>query len=90
LMSLLFGSLYIIRFGTMRKMYKAASWADVRAKFPSNHRLRADSLVQEAQRGSTSLFWNVWVLLALPAVWLAWCVVPHGMFKVSRTDVFMG
>ncbi|KAF8146087.1 hypothetical protein K438DRAFT_1781362 [Mycena galopus ATCC 62051] len=28
LMSLLFGSLYIIRFGTMRKMYKAASWAD--------------------------------------------------------------
>lgn len=30
LMSLLFGSIYIIRFGTMRKMYKAASWADVR------------------------------------------------------------
>ncbi|KAJ7175145.1 hypothetical protein C8R43DRAFT_943413 [Mycena crocata] len=28
LMSLLFGSMYIIRFGTMRKMYKAASWAD--------------------------------------------------------------
>ncbi|KAF7343297.1 hypothetical protein MVEN_01762000 [Mycena venus] len=57
LMSLLFGSLYIIRFGTMRKMYKAASWAD------------------EAQRGSASLLWNVWVLLALPAVWLAWSII---------------
>ncbi|KAJ7670424.1 hypothetical protein B0H17DRAFT_839792, partial [Mycena rosella] len=29
LMSLLFGSMYIIRFGTMRKMYKTANWADV-------------------------------------------------------------
>jgi hypothetical protein len=29
LISLLFGSIYIMRFGTMRKMYKAASWADV-------------------------------------------------------------
>ncbi|KAJ7797468.1 hypothetical protein B0H14DRAFT_2389724 [Mycena olivaceomarginata] len=57
LMSLLFGSLYIIRFGTMRKMYKAASWAE------------------EAQRGSVSLLWNVWILLALPAVWLAWSII---------------
>ncbi|KAJ7205051.1 hypothetical protein GGX14DRAFT_308511, partial [Mycena pura] len=54
LMSLLFGSLYIIRFGTMRKMYKAAIWAD------------------EAQKGSSSILWNVWILLAIPAVWLAW------------------
>ncbi|KAJ6549696.1 hypothetical protein B0H19DRAFT_873234, partial [Mycena capillaripes] len=29
LMSLLFGSLYIIRFAAMRKMYKAVCWADV-------------------------------------------------------------
>jgi hypothetical protein len=36
LMSLLFGSLYIIRFGTMRKMYKAASWADVRSLISFN------------------------------------------------------
>ena len=27
LMSLLFGCIYIIRFGTMRKTYKAAEWA---------------------------------------------------------------
>ncbi|KAJ7915860.1 hypothetical protein B0H13DRAFT_1609989 [Mycena leptocephala] len=57
LMSLLFGSMYIIRFGTMRKMYKAASWAD------------------EAQRGKTSILWNVWILLAIPAVWLAWSII---------------
>ncbi|KAJ7664101.1 hypothetical protein B0H17DRAFT_1143835 [Mycena rosella] len=57
LMSLLFGSMYIIRFGTMRKMYKAASWAE------------------EAQKGRTSILWNVWILLAIPAVWLAWSII---------------
>ncbi|KAJ6599458.1 hypothetical protein B0H10DRAFT_722704 [Mycena sp. CBHHK59/15] len=56
-MSLLFGSIYIIRFGTMRKMYKAASWAD------------------EAQKGNTSILWNVWILLAMPSVWLAWSIL---------------
>jgi len=30
LLSLLYGCIYIMRFGTMRKMYKAASWAHVR------------------------------------------------------------
>jgi hypothetical protein len=29
LMSLLYGCIYIIRFGTMRKTYKAAEWARV-------------------------------------------------------------
>ncbi|KAF8209643.1 hypothetical protein K438DRAFT_1711883 [Mycena galopus ATCC 62051] len=57
LMSLLFGSMYIMRFGTMRKMYKAASWAD------------------EAQKGRTSVLWNVWIMLAIPAIWLAWSIV---------------
>ncbi|KAJ7605310.1 hypothetical protein FB45DRAFT_849141 [Roridomyces roridus] len=57
LMSLLYGCLYIIRFGTMRKMHKASSFAD------------------EAQKSTTSIWWNVWVLLAMPAVWLAWAIV---------------
>lgn len=30
LMSLLYGCMYIVRFGTMRKTYKAAEWATVR------------------------------------------------------------
>ncbi|KAF5313564.1 hypothetical protein D9611_010192 [Ephemerocybe angulata] len=53
-MSLLYGCIYIIRFGTMRKAYKAAEWAN------------------ESERSSTSIFWNVWVMLAMPAVWLGW------------------
>ncbi|KAJ6580888.1 hypothetical protein B0H19DRAFT_1251168 [Mycena capillaripes] len=57
LMSLLYGCMYIIRFGTMRKMHKASSFAN------------------EAQRGTTSIWWNVWVLLAMPAVWLAWSII---------------
>lgn len=57
LMSLLFGCMYIIRFGTMRKPYKAASWAE------------------EAQKTKTSIAWNVWVMLAIPAAWLAWSIL---------------
>ncbi|KAJ6485593.1 hypothetical protein C8R45DRAFT_277008 [Mycena sanguinolenta] len=57
LMSLLYGCMYIIRFGTMRKMHKASSFAG------------------EAQKGTTSILWNIWVLLAMPAVWLAWSII---------------
>lgn len=33
LMSLSYGCMYIVRFGTMRSMYKASRWAEVRAFF---------------------------------------------------------
>ncbi|KAJ7691262.1 hypothetical protein B0H17DRAFT_907305, partial [Mycena rosella] len=56
-MSLLYGCMYIIRFGTMRKLYKASSFAS------------------EAQKDTPSIWWNVWVLLAMPATWLAWSIV---------------
>ncbi|KAJ2916657.1 hypothetical protein MD484_g3730, partial [Candolleomyces efflorescens] len=56
-MSLLYGCIYIIRFGTMRKTHKAAEWAN------------------ESERTSTSIFWNVWVMLAMPAVWLGWSMI---------------
>ncbi|OAX34449.1 hypothetical protein K503DRAFT_774526 [Rhizopogon vinicolor AM-OR11-026] len=56
LMSLSFGCVYIVRFGTMRSMYKATRWAE------------------EARQTTTFIWWNVWVLLAMPAVWLAWAM----------------
>ncbi|KAL1722627.1 hypothetical protein EV715DRAFT_192477 [Schizophyllum commune] len=56
-MSLLYGCLYIIRFGTMKRMHKAAAWAD------------------EAQKRRDSILWNVWVLLAMPTVWLIWSII---------------
>ncbi|KAJ7644837.1 hypothetical protein FB45DRAFT_784834 [Roridomyces roridus] len=59
LMSLLFGSMYIVRFGTMRTMSKAASWADIPHK----------------ERQRVSILWNVWIMLAIPAVWLAWSII---------------
>jgi len=55
--SLIYGGVYILRFGTMRSMYKASRWA------------------LEAQRSEIYIMWNVWVLLALPAVWLAWSMI---------------
>ncbi|KAF8805054.1 hypothetical protein BYT27DRAFT_7193587 [Phlegmacium glaucopus] len=57
LMSLLYGCIYIIRFGTMRSTCKAAEFA------------------HEAQKTTTGIFWNVWVLLAMPAIWLAWSMI---------------
>ncbi|KAF8987066.1 hypothetical protein BDQ17DRAFT_1548268, partial [Cyathus striatus] len=57
LMSLLYGCMYIIRFNSMRKTYKAAQWAE------------------EAQQTTTSVLWNVWVMLAMPAIWLSWAIV---------------
>ncbi|KAF8964540.1 hypothetical protein BDZ97DRAFT_1591832, partial [Flammula alnicola] len=60
-MSLLYGCMYIIRFGTMRKTYKAAEWA--------HNAVLARRLFQFPD----SL--NVWVLLAMPATWLAWSMI---------------
>lgn len=30
---------------------------------------------QEARKTNTRIFWNVWVLLAMPAIWLAWSML---------------
>ncbi|KAF8806788.1 hypothetical protein BYT27DRAFT_7101124, partial [Phlegmacium glaucopus] len=57
LMSLLFGCIYIVRFGSMRKTYKAAEWA------------------LEAKSTKTLVWWNVWILLAIPAIWLTWSII---------------
>ncbi|KAL0954994.1 hypothetical protein HGRIS_003920 [Hohenbuehelia grisea] len=57
LMSLLYGCIYMSRFGSMNKLYKAASWAE------------------EARNTRTSIIWNVWVFLAMPAIWLAWSII---------------
>ncbi|KIM38312.1 hypothetical protein M413DRAFT_30162 [Hebeloma cylindrosporum] len=72
LISLLFGCMYIIRFGSMRKTYKAAEWA------------------LEAQKSKTVIWWNVWVLLGMPVVWLTWSImlyIASIMSFVWRTTV---
>ncbi|KDQ52028.1 hypothetical protein JAAARDRAFT_62179 [Jaapia argillacea MUCL 33604] len=57
LMSLSYGCMFIVRFGSMRSMYRASRWAE------------------EARRTNTAIWWNVWVMLAMPAIWLAWSMV---------------
>ncbi|KXN91132.1 hypothetical protein AN958_02816 [Leucoagaricus sp. SymC.cos] len=37
--------------------------------------VRASKWAEEARRTNTAILWNVWVLLAMPAVWLAWSMV---------------
>ena len=80
-MSLVYGCVYILRFRTMKDMYKAAKWADVRRH---NESLLSVThiRVQEAQR-DTSILWNVWVLLAMPVVWLAWSLI---LFCICMID----
>ena len=78
LMSLSYGCIYIVRFGTMRSMYRASRWAEVSILLVSRaaRRLTATHVdLQEAQSSRTSILWNVWVMLAAPAVWLAWSMV---------------
>ncbi|RDX48559.1 hypothetical protein OH76DRAFT_1352253 [Lentinus brumalis] len=57
IVSLSYGCVYIVHFGTMRSMDRASRWAE------------------EAQKTRTALFWNIWVLLATPAIWLAWSMI---------------
>ncbi|KIY72501.1 hypothetical protein CYLTODRAFT_417889 [Cylindrobasidium torrendii FP15055 ss-10] len=57
LMSLSYGCMYIVRFGTMRSMYRASRWAE------------------EARKTDTLIWWNVWVMLAMPVVWLSWAMI---------------
>ncbi|KAE9383002.1 hypothetical protein BT96DRAFT_930075 [Gymnopus androsaceus JB14] len=57
IMSLSYGCIFIVRFGTMRSMYRASIWAE------------------EAQKTKTLVWWNVWVLLAMPAVWMSWSMI---------------
>ncbi|KAJ7860393.1 hypothetical protein B0H14DRAFT_3446061 [Mycena olivaceomarginata] len=39
------------------------------------HEPFASSFAKEAQKRTNSIWWNIWVLLAMPAVWLAWSIV---------------
>ncbi|TDL18534.1 hypothetical protein BD410DRAFT_793250 [Rickenella mellea] len=55
--SLMFGCIYILRFGTMHTEEKARRWS------------------KETRATKTNIFWNVWIMLAMPAVWLAWSIV---------------
>jgi len=74
LMSLLYGCIYIIRFGTMRKTYKGAEWAEVSLNNGYGVTELNKPAAQEAQKLRTRIFWNIWVLLAMPATWLTWYV----------------
>ncbi|KAL0063491.1 hypothetical protein AAF712_009585 [Marasmius tenuissimus] len=57
IMALSYGCMFIVRFGSMRSMFRASRWAE------------------EARKTKTSMLWNVWVLLAMPAVWMSWSMI---------------
>jgi hypothetical protein len=74
LMSLSYGCIYIVRFGTMRSMYRASRWAEVTLPCDNSvcHFLTNATFLKEARKANTVIWWNVWVLLAMPAIWIAW------------------
>ncbi|PPQ92316.1 LOW QUALITY PROTEIN: hypothetical protein CVT25_008522 [Psilocybe cyanescens] len=74
--------LYVLRFGTMRKLWKAVEWAlaIVIANTCVCHvclLLLIIGHLQEAKKDRTKVvvWWNVWVMLAMPVVWLAWSII---------------
>ena len=73
LMSLSYGCMYIVRFGMMRNMFHASRWAEVSILLIAS-RQHVFTFTQEAQKMKTSILWNVWVLLAMPVVWMSWWV----------------
>ena len=81
LMSLSYGCMYIVRFGTMRSMYRASRWAEVTLPCDNSvhHFLTTTTFLKEARKANTVIWWNVWVLLAMPAIWITWYVFisPH-------------
>jgi hypothetical protein len=40
--------------------------------------------LQQGEKLATPILWNMWVLLAMPAVWLAWLVVQHYPWFVDQ------
>ncbi|KAE9390257.1 hypothetical protein BT96DRAFT_352138 [Gymnopus androsaceus JB14] len=65
--SLFCGSVCLLRFGSMRKMPKAAKW------------------IHEAQNNSQLIWWNCWIMLAMPLTWLAWSVILFFATMMSYT-----
>ncbi|TFK67812.1 hypothetical protein BDN72DRAFT_879402 [Pluteus cervinus] len=59
LMSLLYGCIYIIRFGSMKGPSEARAWFWELTK-------KREKIVRA---------WNGWTMLAMPAVWLSWSIV---------------
>ncbi|KIK69933.1 hypothetical protein GYMLUDRAFT_53064 [Collybiopsis luxurians FD-317 M1] len=55
--ALLCGSFCLLRFGSMRKMPKAAKW------------------IQEAHKSDQLMWWNSFIVVSMPATWLAWAVL---------------
>ncbi|TFK70799.1 hypothetical protein BDN72DRAFT_502881 [Pluteus cervinus] len=60
LMGLLYGCMYIIRFGSLKRVVEARHWVE--------------KMQQEDDRIHRHL-WNEWILLAMPAVWLCWSIL---------------
>ena len=75
-MSLLFCALYLARFHSLRDVEKGMSWIFVSGScFLCSKRSDTDLVSKAAAQTSTPLYWNMWLFLALPAVWLAWSLI---------------
>ncbi|PPQ65082.1 hypothetical protein CVT24_003036 [Panaeolus cyanescens] len=87
LSGLVYGCAYIIRFNTMREPHKAVAWAalvegEKGDKTENKKRSETEDVEKGIIKGETgengvkvTVWWNVWVLLAMPSVWLTWSLI---------------
>lgn len=89
LWSLVYACLYIIQFRRLRSTNVMVKLGLVSViYYASLHVLLTHVSQQEIQRRNSGTFWNPWIMFALPAISLAWCVFPivcETLAEVDRT-----
>lgn len=78
LTSLTFGCIYIVRSERWERVQNFKMSKEVR--FLSLPLFQSIEHLQEARKANRRVLWNVWVLLVMPAIWLAWSMV---LFVIS-------
>lgn len=75
--SLTFGSIYVSKFSEMKRASVAAEFALVRRLQFYLRKIFNSS--QETKQPSCPILFNAWIMLAMPASWLAWHVADYSV-----------
>jgi hypothetical protein len=74
-MSLVYGVVYIGQFQSLKGVEKGLGWIFVSGSHVARDRDWLTWFSKAAGQTSTAPYWNMWLFLAMPAVWLAWSLL---------------
>ena len=90
LMTVVYCCLYTIRFNTMKSNRKGLSFAEVYGPAAYATKVCPNGFIQIMVEKRNAVLWNVLVLLALPAVWLAWKVISCSLYNHCQLTHYAG